>query len=187
MSEHYYSALKTPLDLPELERHTKNGSHAIKHDLNDGVLKSFKNCDVIYSEPAWRHGYKKFHERANIEMKTTYNEYLESITNLIKELGKPSYIVTGQHAVKKLNPDRSVPIKLYKHNAVLCIWNEGKKISAPTNTLLLEELSKNYKKILDFSSGYGIVCRFFKKFVCTDIGGQCIYYIAKTFMGYDKK
>ena len=58
-----------------------------------------------------------------------------------------------------------------------------------TNEEALEHVVGMYGNILDFSCGYGNLAKSAighgKRFICSDLNARCVYYIAKTYMGYN--
>jgi len=181
----YHSAFKDEMaDLKELDFFSKNDCHVFYHNIIDGNNDYFKQCDFLYSEPAWRHGYDKFQNRAGVK-ESTHKLYLTKIRNIIGELNKPTFIVGGKHMIKTLSPNDYIEIKFNGFDAILMFWNTD-VISVKTNIELLEILSKKYNTICDFSCGYGFYLKLFKKFICSDVNKKCVYFIAKTYMGYDK-
>lgn len=187
MREIYHSALKDDLKISRsLERYEHLGSIVVRHNIEHGYHPDFQQADVIYAEPAWRNGYEKFMRRADTE--GSFRSYLASISNLICTLEVPSYIVMGQHMKKQLTPDHIIPIKLHGYKCFLGIWN-AEPIEAATNYDAVNTIASVHSCILDFCCGYGntarAAIRHGKRFICSDINGHCIYYIAKELMGYD--
>ena len=185
----YHSALTKDLPVDkELDYFTDNGNIVFVNDITKNIdIYKWPHIDIIYSEPAWKLGYEKYRKRANAEM-STYEEYLASIKNLIKTLQKPTILVTGKHALKTLEPDGYINIKLNGGEALAMFWSIGMMSIVNTTEELIHELAQQYKCVLDFSAGYGNTAMIFKqhgkKFVCSDVNGKCVYVIAKTLMNY---
>jgi len=184
VSKNYHSALTDEIqNLKELDYYKYNNSHVIAHNLIDGVLPLFYEADVIYSEPAWRSGYKTFIDRTDCK-NDDFNLYLFSIQRIINELKKPTFIITGKHAINKLNPDYITEIQLHGYSSLLAIWNHD-KVEFKDNWEAIDKLSEKFNTVLDFNCGYGNVASKFKNFICSDLNKKCVYYIAKKYMGYD--
>lgn len=189
----YHSALKPDLSgLRELESWQDNGSKVFANDIAMAGINNedFASCDVFYSEPAWKDGYEKFIDRANQES-NSYLEYVLRMVYFIQKSDKPVYLVLGAHVLKEFrNPNLVIKIKLHGYPTNLCIWNDNKLPDMQTNYDVIEHLATRYSCVGDFNAGYGNTARIFqehgKSFVCSDINKKCVYYIAKTLMGYDK-
>jgi hypothetical protein len=183
IAKNYHSALVDEIsNLKELDYYQNEKSFAISHNITDGILFEYYKADVIYSEPAWRSGYNLFSSRANSK-NNNYNLYLESMLKCIKELKKPSFIITGKHAINKLNPDFVTEIKLHEYSSLLAIWNY-EEIKFKNNSEAIEFISKKFNTVLDFNCGYGNAISKFNNFIASDVNKKCIYYIAKNFMNY---
>ena len=188
----YHSALKSDLSLNKEMDFFKSsdGSVVFKHDILDGYHRLFDGADVIYSEPAWRHGFEKFMQRAGA--KGDFNTYLAAIQGTITELGLPAYVVMGIQMKHRLAPDYSVPIKLHGYKCLLGVWNEPitKTIMADviTNYDAIDRIVKKHETVLDFCCGYGNTAlaakTHNKKSICSDVNGKCIYYVATEVMGH---
>lgn len=181
----YHSALTDEIpDLQELDFYYANGNTVICHNIIDGPLPIFKKADVAYTEPAWRQGYETFANRTDEDVKT-HNEYLKAIQDYAESTDKPVFIIGGKHMTKIIKPHHTVEdVKLHGYKSLLFIWNH-EPIEAKDNKEVIEYLSKKFNCVLDFSCGYGNAAKEFKNFVCADVNKKCIYYIAKTLMGYD--
>ncbi len=181
----YHSALSQELDVKkELDRFTDGNSIVFAHDINKGITKDFLDCDCVYSELAWNKGYESFQKRAGKEDFLSYKDYLLNIQKILIDLNKPSYIIGGKHMLKTINPHHYSTIILNGFEAVLMVWNTGIILSKNTNELL-KELSFKYNKVLDFCVGYGNHLSMFKSFVASDINKKCVYFVAKSQLGYN--
>lgn len=185
----YHSALKDELVLHgELDYYEKDGSIVMRHDILDGCRDEFWRADVVYTEPAWRDGYQKFSTRADITNPRPYNEYLDAIRTVITTLSVPAYVVMGKHMVRRLEPDRVVEIRLHGYKCLLGVWNT-EPISVYDNYSALQYVVDHIVRrcVLDFCCGYGNTAasavRAGKQFVCSDLNGKCVYYIAREIMG----
>ena len=54
----------------------------------------YNKCDIIYSEPAWKHGYDIFMNKAGFK-KINFNEYVNDICKFLFDAKKPAIIITG--------------------------------------------------------------------------------------------
>ncbi len=194
MKKEYHSALHDELPVAsELEHYKAGGSVVFRHDITTvrHTLYQCQQIDVIYSEPAWRDGYALFCVRAGENDNAEHNGYLDYLTAIhdtISQLKQPTYIVMGKHMFKHLQPEATQPVLLYGYPALLGVWNAPLLPQVATNDDIIQHITETYSCALDFSCGYGNLARAMlansKKFVCSDINGRCIYYIATTLMGY---
>ena len=179
----YHSAFKEDYkNLEELEYYENNGSIVFKHDINNGISNLFFNCDCIYSEPAWKNGYKLFISRAN-EESLSYESYLKSIENNILTIKKPAFLIGGKHMIKYIKPHINYDIYFNGFYAQLLCWFYD-KLDFKTNIDVLNYLKENFNTVLDFSCGYGNHLNGFKRFIASDINSKCVYYVAKNYMNY---
>jgi hypothetical protein len=193
MKRIYHSALKKPIDVPgELDFYSDENNTVFKSDIRNIILETgnYSECDVIYTEPSWIDGFEKFITRANAQ-RHSFEEYLLYLSRLIEHCNRPFWMVMGTHALKNLPaPHRNEKIKLHGYPTNLLGWNDNKKYTFTDNYSFIGQLAKNYNYVGDFNCGYGNTGRIFqqadKKFVMSDINGKCVYYIAKTLMGYEK-
>jgi hypothetical protein len=186
----YHSALHDELDITkELGSFKSKGSRVFKHDITKAIPKCFLKAEAVYSEPSWQQGYSVFQNRAGLK-DSTFQDYLACIKKTIEYLHKPTFLVMGKHMTKILNPKFCVPVKLHKWDCLLGIWNTKTLIKRKSLTVdgVLDYISDTYDIVADFSCGYGSLAGAMisknKKFICSDINGKCVYYIAKTYMGY---
>lgn len=185
----YHSALKDEVDsLPSLDFYQNGKDIVFKHDVTKGIPIIYNECDVIYSEPAWKDGYEKFMNRASLQS-GSYLLYVLQMNHFIERSILPIYLVLGSHVLKEFKePNWVIPIKLHGYMTNLCIWNDVRLI-AKTNYDVIEQLSQKYDRVGDFNAGYGNTARIFreneKNFVCSDFNPKCVYFIAKTFMHYE--
>ena len=185
----YHSALKKELDINNSISYYENeDSYVIQHDINQGIHPLFYKAKAIYSEPAWNDGYNLFIKRAGTAQVGNFKQYLESVSSTISILNIPSFIVMGKQMIKSLNPQQTVEIKLHGYKCYLGIWNAG-LIKVTDNNSAIDIIADTYNYILDFSCGYGNLADKMtlrnKKFICSDINGKCLYYIAKSFMAFE--
>lgn len=207
----YHTALKEPPKLEfseefvfEDEYITDDKSVSFRHNIAEGMTGRlsffvqniyYHRPTVIYSEPAWNHGYQIFCERAGLEYHDgDYEKYLTGIKRVIDILSIPTYLIIGKKMSKILEPEDAWPISLRGTPALVAVWNI-KQLKEPRsvlygmkNTDVIEYVVDNYDCILDFCCGFGnIIEPAFKKgkrVICSDINADCIHYIGHRFMGY---
>lgn len=178
---------------PTLDFFEADGDVVFKHDISKGISPIFKKADCIYSEPAWRHGYKKFMQRSNTVVFPPYKEYLLNQEKVIKELEIPSFILCGADMLHTLKPDwvRDIYFYPYKDNKnfKIAVYN-SERFDFGSDRELLAVLANKYKVILDFNCGYGNLIPFIrengKHFVLSDICGHAVLKVAKDYMGYSE-
>jgi hypothetical protein len=142
--------------------------------------------DVIYSEPSWKDGYKVFLSRvgSGAYSWSDYLAYLRGISNIVRGLGVPSFLLIGKHMVKHLNPDTVVTLSHHGYPSLLGIWNVSGQVpeGLANSGDIVEYVSSKYAKVWDFCCGYGNIAQAMrskgKQFVCSDINKKCLYYIA---------
>jgi len=180
----YHTALAPePFRLPILDRAVFHDGVAIRHDLIKGRLPGeFSSCDLIYSELPWRKGFVEFERRAG-EGGRDYNLFLDTVRLSIAAIGAPAVMVTGIHAMKRLDPDAAFKVRLNGEEMLALSW----KCNIPSGLdcqELLNFLAVNYGCVGDFCCGYGRAARAArehgKRFVVSDYNGSCIRYIADT-------
>ena len=172
-----------------LSSYNNKGSIVFTHDILNGTNENFKHAACIYSEPSWRAGFNKFMSRAGKE-KGGYKKYLLTIKEIINQLKVPTFMIIGKHMRGTLDPDNTIDCMIHGYPALLAIWYaEIPDEELKTNYDASDYVCKKYNRILNFSCGYGGTVndakKYNKQFICSDVNGKCIYYIAKEFMGYE--
>lgn len=193
MKHYYHSALKEPIHISnEIVSYSDENNIVFKCDLRNISLNTdmYNKCDVFYTEPSWVDGFEKFISRANAESQS-FDEYLLYLARLIKECNRPFWMIMGTHALKKLPAaHRNEKIKLHGYTTNLLGWNDNNEYVFTNNYDFIKQLTEHYGCVGDFNCGYGNTGRIFKeakkKFVMSDVNGKCVYFIAKTLMGYEK-
>jgi len=193
----YHTALKKanvliPEDVERsLNYFEKDGNIAFKYDLTKGMHEKFKSVDVIYSEISWKAGFKVFKERVGEQPKQKeYEKYLDSVKEVIDKLEVPAFITGGRGILKHLNPDDAFPVFLWGSKVELCLFNgaEVPRDRIRNNFEIMSHVAENFNKGLDFSCGFGNFGKAMqekgKNFVCSDLNGKCIFYLAKWLMNY---
>lgn len=181
----YHSALKTEkYQLKKMKSTIYNGNEAFSLDLVNEIERALElnDYDIIYSEPAWKFGYDEFLERADKE-NSNYNEYVNAMIKII-ENNKPIVLILGKHIINKFPKSQSkISLKLNGYKTFAYGWNIDITKYEPCNKNydLIEKLSFDYKKVWDFSCGYGNTGKIFidnnKNCMLTDINEKCIAYI----------
>lgn len=182
----YFSAIKGTSENLEIEpivEYKGRRVHAFAHNVLNGWDDRFGGADVIYTEPAWRDGFKKFMALAG--QTGTHTEYLKNTREIIQRLGKPAYVFCGKHMFKVLDADEYRPIILreYGYHEYVAVFNEDRHIEATTTSELISKLCENYGTLLDFNCGCGNVLNSCKnedtRFILSDVNPDCIGYIKK--------
>lgn len=181
----YHSALKPGLDIKRgIDEFHADGSVVFAWDVTLGAHPYFWMADALYTEPSWRDGYEKFLSRAAQEGSSSFSEYLAALKNVIATLKIPSYVVMGKHMVRALDPPQAASVRVHGYGALVGAWN----VSVPhveALDALVKFVCETHRTVLDPCCGYGSVAAVAERFVCSDINRRCVYYVAKTYMGYD--
>jgi methylase of polypeptide subunit release factors len=191
MKRYYHSALKTPKSSEApIYFFRKKNSVAFVQNIEEGIPAKFNQCDIIYSEPAWKHGYTIFLNRA----KTTgsYSEYLDAMVKFITLQNMPVVLILGKEAIKyfpKFDSALDITLNGYKTNVYAWRFDLKALGSITTNENLIESLALQFSCIGDFCCGYGNTgLSFYKKnkdFVMSDLNPQCIGYIKRYIEQYE--
>lgn len=158
--------------------------HVFQHDLCVGTHEYYKQCDAIYSEPAWQHGYNKF-VMNTIANKTTFDDYLKSMSAIIRELNVPAFILCGKHMLNRLQPDTAIETFLdyHKCDAYYAIYNYNDCLANIKCQLdMIEYVTSHFSNILDFCCGYNdLLYNSAKKYnsslILSDVNVECLNYI----------
>lgn len=194
----YHSAVKgvggDSIDQCEpLDRYAADGSVAVQHDIHDGMLPVFESATAVYAEPAWRNGYEKFMEKAMEDPpENGFERYMMSLNNLIEDLGVPAFVVGGKNNLNWLKPHDLHEVEFEAHNTdcFLLLWNgaDPPRYDAQTVAGCLNYVADTYDTVLDPCAGTGRLARAMadrdKQFVCADVNGRCIRFIATDTMGH---
>jgi hypothetical protein len=188
----YNTAVKAHGSIPEGKKvlneiFTGNGLTVFQHDICKGIVPAFRACDAIHTEIAWVAGYKKF-TQGSIAEDTTFDEYCAAIRYLCRELNVPAFIVCGKQNVKKLAPDRIVPVYYAFHriDALYAVYNYTGDFSPKDEYEGRDFVARHFGKVLDPCCGFGILAedlqRHGKQGVLTDINTTCLEYINERFI-----
>tara|TARA_Y100001972_G_C7656705_1_gene330720 strand:- start:1736 stop:2326 length:591 start_codon:yes stop_codon:yes gene_type:complete len=155
-----------------------------RHDIiSDGIPHQMIDCDFIYAEPPWPHGFKTFNERAGVHH-NSYNDLAEGIANIIEEM--PNYIMMplGKTLLKKLpEPTHVESIQLNGNPSLLAHWHNYLDHQTKTTEELLMRFGSEYDSMGDFTCGYGAPVWSFldgggQTFVASDFDGCCVTVMA---------
>ena len=185
----YHTALKkgslTYLDVPETNYVEHPLGLMIKSDIiNEGLPQQMLDCDVIYAEPPWPHGFKIFNERAGIKH-NDYNDLSDAIKEAIvfcssKEASTPFYLLLGKTMLSKLpDPNELHETILNGNDAFMAVWNDSYEGNLSSTYEICHTLGGRYKKFGDFTCGYGACVKAFlegggESFIASDYDGKCI-------------
>lgn len=189
MKKHYATALSNKnldCDFPETSYSIKsiNGNVVCVHNIHDGYNKVFDPCDILYSEPAWKHGYNKFMSKANSNA-LTFDNYVDAICFFLEKANKPTVIIVGVHDSKRYLQRLSfkakrITLSIHSCNAIALFYKMD-VIDVSTSVELLDQISKTYARVGDFCAGYGNTADAFymngKNFVVSDVNKSYIGYI----------
>lgn len=184
----YHSALRPESeDQAELDYYERGGSVAMRHDILDGIWPVWTQADAVYAEPAWRHGYAVFAQRAGVSA-APYPQYLAAIRTAVVSLAVPTYLLAGTHMLKDLAPDRTQPLRLFGYDCRLAIWKGQVLEGCRTPGQVVGQLATRYHCLLDFCCGYGQTAEAAvaagKRFICADINAKCVAVVARRFLGW---
>lgn len=181
----YNSALKNGTKQFEgvhpTERFEHDGCIGFRRNIiTEGMHPDFESCDIIYCEPPFPAGLKIFDKRAN-EKTSSYRDFAEAFVKVFDQLPDvPRCVITNFRLRKYLpEPDREVKVKLNRHWENLSCWG----VDVPegmTNLNACEFLGTRYRRIGDFTCGYGVPVLAFRHgrqgntFVASDYDPHCV-------------
>lgn len=188
----YHSSLTDPGIAPIVSRFNVGDSVAFVANICDGLPREYNDCDIIYSEIAWRRTFAVFAKRSGVS--SSYEEYIESIAVVASSaaLGDvaPTVIVCGKLDEKSLPvPTERVSVNLntggrFVAEAVALSYGTSLprlktgKWENPATVDLLSALADKYERIGDFCCGYGNSGMAFRaqggSFVMSDFDPKCI-------------
>jgi len=193
----YHSAVKgvgaDVSDKEPLERYESDGSVVLQHDIHDGVNPIFREADALYAEPAWRHGYEKFMEKADHETPNDgFERYMMRLNNTAEELEIPSLIIGGQNNLNWLKPDDIHEVHFESHDTecYAMLWNDvdPPRYDVATVSDALNWMADSFDTLVDPCAGTGRVARAMadrnKRFICADVNPRCVRFIADDVMDY---
>lgn len=183
MPEPYHAALRPPVDAPATHGASLQRGTVFVHDLIAAPLPDvYGECDVLYADLPWRTGYAIYNERAGITRPRAYGTFLTTVAAEVRRIGRPAVLVTGQHAVKRLQPDRTRVTELNGQAAVACLFGDIDVADTGDTRELLGLLAHRYRTVGDFCCGYGRTVRAVLlsggRFVASDFNPTCVGYVA---------
>jgi len=189
----YHTALSKGAITYEGVNETQRANHSrgvmIKNDIiSDGLPLEFSDCDVIYAEPPWPHGFAIFNKRAGVDHKN-YNDLADAIKKAIifcssTNSPTPFYLLLGKTMLSKLPEPNELHETILNGNAALvAVWNDSYEGELSSTSEICRELGRKYQKIGDFTCGYGACVKNFidgggESFVASDYDGKCITVMA---------
>jgi hypothetical protein len=197
----YHSSLTEPERAPSVSRLSVGHSIAFVADINDGLPSEYSDCDIIYSEIAWRRTFSVFAERAGVA--SSYEGYIKSIAVIAEAamLGNvaPTIIVCGKTEEKRLpKPTERIPVNLntggrFITEAIAIAYGselprlKPEKWENSSTVDLLSAIANKYSRVGDFCCGYGnsgiVFCAHGKSFVMSDFDPKCIGHIKQSLQG----
>ena len=184
MDEMYHTALKSKFDtkdVPVSTRVSGDGYVFLRSDLVvDGIPDEVADCDVIYGEPPWPHGFKVFNDRAEVSDRRTYQEFADVLGSEIRRIRKPFYMTLGKTLMKMLpSHSGSLPVKLNGADAFIVWWFDKYDGPHDTNISVCKALGARYRSMGDWCCGYATPLLAFtegggKLIVGADYDGKCI-------------
>ena len=160
-----------------------------RHDIiQDGIPHQMRDCDFLYAEPPWPHGFQTFNERAGVHH-PSYDDLASAIGKIIESMDNFILMPLGKTLLKKLPaPTHVENIQLNGNASLLAHWR-GRHVHQATNTeQLLLSLGARFDSIGDFTCGYGAPVLTFldgggKRFVASDFDGKCVTVMASIMRG----
>lgn len=181
----YHSALDPEITAPKLSGFSRPNGVAFVHDIMsaDYLPDAYTECDVLYSDPPWKTGYKTFTERCCIKEPPTYDTFMFHVVDLIERAELPAVLVVGKQAAKYFDGWTPAPVRLQRFDAI-AYYRNLKPVPTPTAMGILEGLARTHDCVGDFFAGYGSAARTFtladKRFVVSDCNPGCISIMQST-------
>ena len=174
-------------------RHTRGAAHTdraervggvitLVHDICMGAAPEFSEAGCIYSEIAWRAGYKSFTTGTEAEH-TSHGDYLAGLLSVIYSLQVPTLIVCGKHEERLLHPHDSKGIRFTYHHcqARLCAWYTHVPEHVVNDIGACNYLIDAYDNILDPCCGFGnTMTRALQRgrgCIMADVDPECVQYV----------
>lgn len=179
----YNSSIKKQGKKIEFKKQIEIPGKVFFNDMSkSGYREEWRECDCIYSGIAWQYGYKIFNENAG-NIPNEYSQYCKNINTLIETLKVPSFITGGKQHRKFFKNAKEFDIDLNNFGTdmpgvKLFVWNYDYNGECRGTSELLSKLSKEFRKPLDFSCGYGQHLLKFDDFIACDIDRNCLTYLS---------
>lgn len=178
----YHTALEQPVKtLLNLGESCKN---IFQYDLFDQTYPDeFKQCEVFCSDLPWKSGFSEF-ERRGGKSGRTYDGFLKRVISHIQEYQKPTVLITGEHAKKRLAGfDHEKVTTLHGMKAIALFYRlgpiEGNSVE------ICQTLAQRYDVVGDFCAGFGRTGAIFeeagKQFVLSDYNPDCVRHMNERF------
>lgn len=183
----YHTALNTGDSLnewPAVDTFRGVNGISFQHDLFDGIPIVMTHADVIYSDLPWRDGFSVFARKLGTNQRGRYIDLLNQLAGEVREVGLPTVLVTGKHAVRYLHPDHTSPVQLNGGDAIACLWGLQPWTKTKGSIELLVRLTVEFQMVADPCCGFGRSGRVFaqqgRRYIMSDLNARCIGYISKT-------
>ena len=126
--------------------------------VKDNLSTHFDSVDFFYTEPPYPMGLKYFNKKAKVEDNRKYDDVINAILNKVIATKKPTYLILGKIALKKLiKPNYMQQIYLNPQDPIsyLGVWNTNKIFEAKSTNDLCKKFSEYYNCMGDVMCGYG--------------------------------
>lgn len=177
----YHSALRPPVDAPSLTRYQGARGLTVVADVSRGVPREFEDCDVLYADPPWPHGYDEFSRRAG-GAAGSYGDVLVVLRDYCARVAIPVVLVTGTRAALLLKPHATAPVRLPVGDAVACLWRLPAWTETRRSIDVIDGLARRHEVAGDPFCGYGTTGRIFaeagKRYVMSDLNPRCVGFIS---------
>ena len=149
MNEMYHTALKSKFDTKNVSPSKKIFGKRYLFFQNDimqnGIPDEISECDVIYGEPPWPHGFKIFNKRTNVKDNRTYKDFADILGSEILRLKKPFFMTIGKTLLKMLPSHAGhCQIKLNGAESFMVWWFDKYNGPHKTNLSVCKELGQRY-------------------------------------------
>lgn len=154
---------------------------ALCHNLWLPLPAEYSECDVIYAEPPWRHGYDVFNDRAGTQ-DPPWPDFMRRVADVIAQRSCPVVITAGKGTLRFLQqPDACYETQLNGGDAMLLCYGLALE-NSETSESALHEICQRFSIIGDWCCGYGrtalIARQHGKRFVVSDHNATCVGYMA---------
>lgn len=185
----YHSALskgklEVATPLPSGVVHFDHRENSIQvWDVNNGEIPDeYRECDLIYCEPAFPAGLSKFDARAGVAT-PSYGEYASNFGRIISDLSKPTVMFIPKDALKFTPPPDFTTMAVLNDNPTMVAFWNGAFALGGTNHELIRDLALRYDCVGDFCCGYGTTGRLVieagKRCVLSDYNAECCGFVVE--------
>lgn len=174
------------------QTHVINGGQGILkvHNVFDEIPDFYRNADYVVVDPPWNRGnLKAFYTKADMELDREFEEFLDRLFFILKEIGVNSCYMEFGNQYKDVIREKMASvfdsvrvIDSYYYKTKPCVFvigeNKGHELvleDKPKDELLVIEeiISKKQGTVLDFCLGRGAVSRnalkYGRKFIGTEL------------------